>query len=81
MKTTIAALVLGTLLGWGTVSSAQPVGYVTKKVLRFNGSEVEGSLPTVGQNWLVAAEKIRFPSLIVYRYDFVPEMDRTIDNL
>ncbi len=81
MKKLCAALVAFALTLASAVAAAQPVGYVTKRVMDFKGSTVEGLLPRVDAGWVVAAARIRFPSLIEYRYDFVPEMDRAAENL
>ena len=71
------------LAGFAGMAAAQaPNPYKHKKQVTFErGDTIEGSLLTSGGNWVDAPSKIHFATLIDYRYDFVPEMLASSEDL
>ena len=70
------------LLAFGAVAAAQPKGgYVKKKVFDFEGDDIEGSLLSPSGQFLGGDLKVKFKTLIEYRYDFVPEMVKSAEDV
>ncbi len=81
MKRLAAALLAGAFLLFSSVAMAQGAGYVKKKVFDFEGDDIEGSLLSPDGAFLGGVSKIQFKSLIEYRYDFIPEMIKSAEDL
>lgn len=65
-----------------TEAIAQPEGgYTKKKVFTFEGDDIEGSLLSPSGQFLGGDLKIDFKTLIEYRFDFVPEMVKSAEDI
>jgi hypothetical protein len=69
------------LLGAVTEAFAQEGGYTKKKVFSFQGDDIEGSLLSPSGQFLGGDLKVDFKTLIEYRYDFVPEMVKSAEDV
>ncbi len=69
-----------TLAGVG-IASAQKKGYAKKKVFDFEGDNIEGALLTPEGEFLGGRVKPIHKSLIEYRFDFIPEMLKTAEDI
>ena len=69
------------LLGFSVAAAAQPAGYVKKRVFDFEGDDIEGSLLSPDGQFLGGDLKVKFKTLIEYRYDFVPEMLKSAEDI
>ena len=81
MKKLVSALVAAVFLLSASAAMAQGAGYVKKKVFDFEGDDIEGSLLSPSGAFLEGVNKIRFESLIEYRYDFIPEMIKSAEDI
>ena len=81
MRRLVAVLMAGAFLLASGVALAQGAGYVKKKVFEFGGDDIEGSLLSPSGEFLSGGDKIVFDTLIEYRYDFIPEMIKSAEDL
>lgn len=74
------AVALGVLLVTsGAV--ARGVGYVRKQEVEFTrGDDVSGSVVQPDGTWVRGVENMKPPTLIEYRYDFLSEMVRSLQD-
>lgn len=72
------------LLGFSVAAMAQGApagGYTKKRVFSFEGDDIEGSLLSPDGQFLGGDLKVKFKTLIEYRYDFVPEMLKSAEDI
>jgi hypothetical protein len=88
MKRSLAALVVAvTLLGTSNslaaevIQEADKTVYKKKTVIDFNDVTLEGELTKPEGSYLLNRKKTRFGSLIKLRNDFLPELQKSVDNL
>jgi len=88
MKRWIAALLLGsTFLGGVALGDEKVIHeddktiYKKKTVVDFNDVTLEGELTKPEGSYLVDKKKARFSSLIKLRDNFLPELQKSVDNL
>lgn len=76
-------LVAASLVASGAqyASAAPGKDYVKKKVFDFEGDNIEGALLTPEGEFLGGRGKVVHKSLIEYRFDFVPEMLKTAEDI
>ena len=81
-KRIVAFLAVVTLMAVSVAAAAQPAGgYVKKKVFDFQGDDIEGSLLSPSGQFLGGDLDVKFKTLIEYRYDFVPEMVKSAEDV
>ena len=88
MKRLVAGLLLGSAL-WGglafgdekVIHEADKTIYKKKTVVDFNDVTLEGELTKPEGSYLVDKKKARFSSLIKLRDNFLPELQKSVDNL
>lgn len=88
MKRMVAALVLGMMLAPAASFADEKViheedrtVYKKKTVVDFNDVTLEGELTKPEGSYLVDKKKARFSSLIKLRDNFLPELQKSVDNL
>lgn len=88
MKRIFAAVLVGTSLFSGVAFGAEKViqeedktVFKKKTVVDFNDVTLEGELTKPEGSYLVDKKKARFSSLIKLRQDFLPELQKSVDNL
>lgn len=88
MKRVRAALVCGAVLLGGAAFADEKVireedktVFKKKTVVDFNDVTLEGELTKPEGSYLVDKKKARFSSLIKLRSDFLPELQKSVDNL
>ncbi len=88
MKRILAGVVLGSLALGGAAAAEEKViheqdrtVYKKKTVVDFNDVTLEGDLTKPEGSYLVDKKKARFSSLIRLRDNFLPELQRSVDNL
>ena len=88
MKRIWAVVVLSSLFSagaaWGEdkiVKEDDKTVYKKKTVVDFNDVTLEGNLTKPEGSYLVDKKKAHFSSLIQLRGDFVPELQKSVDNL
>jgi hypothetical protein len=70
------------LLGVSSAALAQGAAvYAKKRVFSFEGDDIEGSLLSPDGQFLGGDLKVKFKTLIEYRYDFVPEMLKSAEDI
>lgn len=84
----LSAVVLGSLLLGGVAFADEKVireedrtVFKKKTVVDFNDVTLEGELTKPEGSYLVDKKKARFSSLIKLRSDFLPELQKSVDNL
>ncbi len=80
MRRIVALLALGAFVLTSGLAYAQG-GYVKKKVFDFEGDDIEGSLLSPSGDFLGGDLNPDFKTLIKYRYDFVPEMIKSAEDI
>jgi hypothetical protein len=86
MKRVICAAVFATFL-FGSVAIAQEGGggdkvvYKKKTVIDFNDVTLEGELTKPEGSYVLNRKKTKFTSLIKLRDNFLPELQKSVDNL
>lgn len=88
MKRVLAAMVLGAMLAPVVAVADEKViheedktVYKKKTVVDFNDVTLEGELTKPEGSYLVDRKKARFSSLIKLRDNFLPELQKSVDNL
>jgi hypothetical protein len=88
MKRVLAGAVLGSLFFGGVALAEDKVIheedktiFKKKTVVDFNDVTLEGDLTKPEGSYLVDKKKARFSSLIKLRADFMPELQKSVDNL
>lgn len=83
-----AAIVCGAVLWAGAAFADEKVireedktVFKKKTVVDFNDVTLEGELTKPEGSYLVDKKKARFSSLIKLRSDFLPELQKSVDNL
>jgi len=84
----VVAATLAIALGAGTahaepavVQEADKTVYKKKTVIDFNDVTLEGELTKPEGSYLLNKKRTRFGSLINLRNDFLPELQKSVDNL
>ena len=88
MKRLVAGIILGQALVVGVAYAEDKViheddktVYKKKTVVDFNDVTLEGELTKPEGSYLVDKKKARFSSLIKLRDNFLPELQKSVDNL
>lgn len=76
-------MLAGLLLGLGVLQAAlaEKVEYKKKTVIDFNDVTLEGELTKPEGSYLLNRKKTKFSSLIKLRDNFLPELQKSVDNL
>ena len=69
------------MTGSTEVSAREKAGYAKKKVFDFEGDNIEGALLTPEGEFLGGKQAPEHQSLIEFRFDFVPEMLKTAEDI
>jgi len=84
LKKVVSLFAAAIMLSAATAAVAQPAkggNYVKKKVFDFQGDDIEGSLLSPSGQFLGGDLAPDFKTLIEYRYDFVPEMVKSAEDV
>ena len=87
MKRAVAVALLGGLFLSAPVALAQEGGgsdkvvYKKKTVIDFNDVTLEGELTKPEGSYVLNRKKTKFSSLIKLRDNFLPELQKSVDNL
>lgn len=83
-KKVVSLFAAALLLGVAAAAAAQPAkggNYVKKKVFDFEGDDIEGSLLSPSGQFLGGDLAPNFKTLIEYRYNFIPEMVKSAEDV
>lgn len=73
------------VMAFSTAALAQAAGaaggYLKKRVFDFEGDDIEGSLLSPDGKFMTGDTGIKFKTLIEYRFDFVPEMVKSAEDI
>ncbi|MGI5860685.1 MAG: hypothetical protein ACOX6T_01360 [Myxococcales bacterium] len=80
---TVATVILGAPAAFAqnVIQEADKTVYKKKTVIDFNDVTLEGELTKPEGSYLLNRKKTRFGSLIKLRNDFLPELQKSVDNL
>ena len=80
---TVAAVILGAPAAFAqdVIQEADKTVYKKKTVIDFNDVTLEGELTKPEGSYLLNRKRTRFGSLIKLRNDFLPELQKSVDNL
>jgi hypothetical protein len=89
MKRLLAALTVAVAVAGSTsalaqskvIQEADKTVYKKKTVIDFNDVTLEGELTKPEGSYLLNRKKTRFGNLIKLRNDFMPELQKSVDNL
>ncbi|HCF61726.1 MAG TPA: hypothetical protein DFS52_27485 [Myxococcales bacterium] len=80
---TVATVILGAPAAFAqdVIQEADKTVYKKKTVIDFNDVTLEGELTKPEGSYLLNRKRTRFGSLIKLRNDFLPELQKSVDNL
>ncbi|MFN7134631.1 MAG: hypothetical protein ACK4N5_21305 [Myxococcales bacterium] len=87
MKRVLVAMVLGAVSlsapasAQKVVQEADKTVFKKKTVIDFNDVTLEGELTKPEGSYLINRKKTKFGNLIKLRNDFLPELQKSVDNL